>query len=466
MDIKDINNEFPTIEYFNENPKGHRLERHVKNKFPDFYAYLLNNYPSDLKWMEKLYRYFHNVNETPVCIECGSPVKFWNFDKGYFQYCCQKCSNNSSIKMNKTIQTMKKKYGVNNASKLQFVKDKKDATMEKHYGVKHLFQSKEYQQKLKEKIKEKYGVEYIQQSPEIKEKTRRTNIERYGGTGMESTILKEKVKATNLERYGVEYAYQIPGIYDKMKKTCLERYGAENIFASPEFKDWLKRYNLERYGNEYSICSQSVKDKIKQTMIDRYGVENPSHIAGVRDKARQTTFDRYGKEYYPQTHEYHELMNEIIDDVVKKRYQTQKKNKSFNTSKIEQQFKQWLDDNCINYMKEHKSEDYPFRCDFYFPDQDLYLEIQGHQTHGGHPFDPNNQEDQDKLKKLQEKDRHNIIKVWTIRDPLKRQWARDHGLNWMEVFTTNINDLITRVKPLLFRHNKNIIENETLNRTN
>ena len=184
-------------------------------------------------------------------------------------------------------------------------------------------------------------------------------------------------------------------------------------------------------------------------MLDKYGVYNPSNIDGVREKAKQTTLERYGKEYYTQTDEYHHMMNEIIDDVVQKRYQTHKKNNSFNTSKIEKEFKQWLDDNNINYIKEYHSNDYPFRCDFYFPDHDLYLEIQGHQTHGKHPFNPKNEDDIKTLHKLQEKDRYNMIKIWTIRDPMKRQWAKDHNLNWHEVFTTKTSVLIDYIKPLL-----------------
>ena len=433
---------FPSINYFITNPKGHRLEKHIRNNFPEFYKVLYDNYPENLTWTERLYWYFYNLKDFPKCIECGKDVKFKGFDYGYFQYCCHDCSNHSLTKAGKTKSTIIDRYGVDNISKLDFIKRKKENTLENHYGIKYLFQSTDYQRYVKSKVKEKYGVEYASQSKEIKEKIRATNLERYGGNGMESPVLKEKIKTTNLERYGVENPYQIPVVVEKRKKKCIEKYGVENPFNSNKFKEWLKQYNIVHYGQEYVIGSKEIKEKIKNTMLDKYGVENPSNIEGIRDKAKQTTKERYGKEYYTQTEEYHELMNSIIDEVNKKRYNTHKKNGTFNTSKIERDFAHWLDDNGINYIKEYKSEKYPFRCDFYFPDKNVYLEIQGHQTHGKHPFDPNNEDDLKLLKKLQEKDRYNMIKVWTIRDPLKRQWAKEHNLNWHEVFTIKLTDLI------------------------
>ena len=129
-------------------------------------------------------------------------------------------------------------------------------------------------------------------------------------------------------------------------------------------------------------------------------------------------------------------------------YNTRKRNKTFNTSKIEQEFKKYLEDNDINFKYQYKSEPYPFNCDFYFPDYDLYFEIQGHWGHGKHPFDENNEDDLNILNIWKEK--QNIrpqykmsIKVWTESDPYKRQIAKEHNLNWAEVFSIDIKDVIS-----------------------
>lgn len=81
---------------------------------------------------------------------------------------------------------------------------------------------------------------------------------------------------------------------------------------------------------------------------------------------------------------------------------------------------------------------YPFPCDFYISELDLYIEYQGFWTHGKHPFNINDQED--KLKLLEWKNKNTkmyncAINTWTIRDPLKRKTAKENNLNWVEFFT-------------------------------
>lgn len=42
---------------------------------------------------------------------------------------------------------------------------------------------------------------------------------------------------------------------------------------------------------------------------------------------------------------------------------------------------------------QYKSDLYPFLCDFYIPELDLYIECQGTWVHGKKPFEPNNKSD-------------------------------------------------------------------------
>ena len=105
-----------------------------------------------------------------------------------------------------------------------------------------------------------------------------------------------------------------------------------------------------------------------------------------------------------------------------------------NTSNIEPK-------NNISYKSQYTSKEYPFHCDFYFPNKKLYLEIQGSWVHGKHPF--GSCEGDDKLLNQYKKKNSNyynqVIKIWTQSDPLKRETARKNGLNWVEVFTNDVN---------------------------
>lgn len=60
---------------------------------------------------------------------------------------------------------------------------------------------------------------------------------------------------------------------------------------------------------------------------------------------------------------------------------------------------------------------YPFNCDFYIKSKDLFIEYQGHYTHGYEPFNPENIEH---LKYLEMMNSKNIdMKTWVVRDPYK-----------------------------------------------
>lgn len=90
---------------------------------------------------------------------------------------------------------------------------------------------------------------------------------------------------------------------------------------------------------------------------------------------------------------------------------------------------------------------YPFACDFYIIDKNLYVEIQGNWTHGPHPFDKNNKEDISILNNWKEKNTPyylSAIKNWTINDPHKREVAKNNKLNFLEIFTQDVNDLIKK----------------------
>ena len=124
-------------------------------------------------------------------------------------------------------------------------------------------------------------------------------------------------------------------------------------------------------------------------------------------------------------------------EILAKQYATKSKNKSFNTSKAEENYyKGLIEIYGIDDVKRQYNEDprYPFACDFYIPSEDLFIELNAHWSHGGHPFDETNLDDIYKLEQWQEKAEtsvyyKNAIIVWTERDPLKIKIAKNNNLN-------------------------------------
>ncbi len=395
MDIPDIN----TL-------KGNFLGRlYIQKHYHEFYQYLLDKYKHILvkKFSEYLYLYHHDMTDRPKCKCCGNTVNYIDFAHGYRTYCSVKCQTNSQETIEKSKHSKKKRYGEHH----ELITLKTKQTKSQRYGDPNYNNV----EKNRQTCLERYGVEHPIQSNEIKERMIETCIEKYGvDNPMKNKEISKKSLNNKIEKYGIDNISN----QNKTRQTCQNRYGVNNVSFIPEVIKKIELTKLERYGDKY----YSNREKAKQTMIEKYGVENVIVLPEIQDKI----------------------------------YKTKKKRKTFILSSIELQFKKWLDEHKINYTYQYKNEKYPFICDFYFPNIDLYLEIQGNWVHGKHPYDEHNIDDCELLQKWINKNTSyyiQAIQTWTIRDPQKRQWAKDHNLNWKEVFTYKLDELIEQVKDII-----------------
>lgn len=125
-----------------------------------------------------------------------------------------------------------------------------------------------------------------------------------------------------------------------------------------------------------------------------------------------------------------------------KEYLTKKKNNSFNKSSKEEEFYKYLLNENINktiYRQYKDINRYPFYCDFYILEDDLFIELNLHWTHGGRPFDSNDEECLKQLEIWQEKAKtsqfyQNAIQTWTVRDVEKQRIAKENNLNYKIIY--------------------------------
>ena len=153
------------------------------------------------------------------------------------------------------------------------------------------------------------------------------------------------------------------------------------------------------------------------------------HSNNNRDKAFITISKKYGSKenFYKLIHSKGDL--------------TKGKNNTFNTSKPELLYLEYLKSvySPADVFTHYKSANYPFYCDFYIKSEDRYIELNLHWTHGGRPYDPNDEECQKQLAIWQEKAKtsqfyKNAIETWTVRDVAKLNWAREHNLNYEVIY--------------------------------
>lgn len=260
----------------------------------------------------------------------------------------------------------------------------------------------------------------------VKEKLQKSLIEKHGGIGFASKEISASVENTCLEKYGVRNYSQTEEYSRKVKDTLLQKYGKESYFQTEEGKKRIREGWTQNYGG-VGFASQEFQNKHKQLMLEKHGVEN-----------------------YAQSEEYHQRYPGILN----KRLNTMREHKTFRSSKMEKKLEAKLRELFPDLKTQYKSELYPFKCDFYIPSLDLYIEYNGTWTHGYKFFDKNDENDIIRLNELKEKVEKSkfytiAIEIWTVRDVLKLETAIKNNLNYVAWFNEEqANDWIEAQKKI------------------
>ena len=208
-------------------------------------------------------------------------------------------------------------------------------------------------------------------------------------------------------------------------------------------------------------CSKNCPSVIEYNKSTLQNAQIISRRKESREKAVNTTKKKHNGNFWSD-----EQLKRIQENIVKNRKIINEKNKakikecieefkslsgkgiSGCSSKVEIDFYKYLINTFgfENVDPQHYDNQYPYSCDFFIPGLNLYIEIQGSWTHGKHPFNPDDKKDNEKLNYWKSKDSeyyNNAIYTWTDLDVRKRVCARDNHLNYLEIFSNNIEDCIT-----------------------
>ena len=333
-------------------------------------------------------------------IDCRLNDNIPNRISFYIKYNCIKCDTS-------VIKNLDRKSRISRESVfLCKTCHSKHAFFEK-YGVENPSQSEDIKEKKKKTCLINYGVDNPMKSIEIKEKAINTNIKKYGnkcslhGNNQKETeqvfinkygvnnpnkldSVKNKIKKTKLDRYNDEnYTNR-----EKAKQTNSDRYGVDNYAKTKEFKERVKDTCLEKYGVDHHLKCKSVKEKRKYTTKKHFNVENVFQSNEIKNKIKQTNLDKYG-ECFPWNTE--EAINKRKNTLISK-YGTVNVNHKYLIddmrldSSWEVAFYIYHKDknHIIKHGKEIKSFSYTYKTreHFYEPDFKIgnkYYEIKGDQ---------------------------------------------------------------------------------------
>lgn len=202
----------------------------INKYYPEFAQYLLDRFPEDLKWTERMYWYYNNIKDYPKCPICGNKLRFYNFTIGYQKYCSAKCSNSAPEKIQKTKNICHEKYGGMGMSS-EILKSRAEKTCREKYGVSNAFHSEE-----------------------IRKKAQNTILERHGGFGNANKEAQRKYKETMIKRYGVENIMQNEEHKEKMQQNNLRKYGVRSTWQLPQaIKAHVEYHHQMTYRNHPDV---------------------------------------------------------------------------------------------------------------------------------------------------------------------------------------------------------------------
>lgn len=221
----------------------------------------------------------------------------------------------------------------------------------------------------------------------------------------------------------------------------------------PTFGSYVRKSGLTFSDEALKIISKNRYDKKSRTMINKSLEEKAqiySKFKATLDSTPKDVKDAYIKQRQITKSRYtYEQKQHRIDAMNK----TKRQNKSFNTSKPQDNLKLWLISQYgeDNVFCEYKDVRYPYYCDFYIKSEDLFIELNAHFTHGKHPFDSSNEDDAAMLEYLQSKPQiyidkksqkekksyyNRVINVWTVRDPVKIETAIRNHLKMIVIYAS------------------------------
>ena len=238
--------------------KNYVIRKHYYNninKYKNITNYLNNRYNDSISLRETIGRMIYKIEIRPICKECGKPVMFIRFNKNeiiYRQFCSLKCAGKNEENKNNIKKTWINKYGVDHVFKLSYIREKSKNTLKKHYGVDNPLKS-----------------------DKIKNKVFNTNVQKYGSIcPLNNEIIKEKSKNTLKKHYGVDIGFKSEIIKERIKNTSIKKYGVEQPYAS----ETAKQNRIKTLKEKYNVTNISqcdiVKEKKKQTCLKRFGVDN------------------------------------------------------------------------------------------------------------------------------------------------------------------------------------------------
>lgn len=341
-------------EYLNNNTEiylksGYSISL-LKKHHLEFYNELIN-IPlfknNDFHWKKMIYYILNDLHELQLCKICQkNEAVFKGINIGYSRCCSVLCSRRDPVWKKKSKQnvdyekrtklfkkTFLEKYGVENPSQLQEIKNKKKDTCFKNYGYDHPLKipkikkivsqknseiSEQTQNKIKETCIKKYGVEHYSKTKEYKEYISSLwddkDYRQFRIQKIKQFFIDNPEQREIIGQRTKEYWANLPPDDRKEFGKLMQRIQREihsNIKKSKEITNKQKQSLIKNCPEEILIelnikrTDINAANKIRQYYMEigtlqKYGVKSVFELSDIQTKAKNTIQEKYGVENISQ----------------------------------------------------------------------------------------------------------------------------------------------------------------------
>lgn len=303
------------------------------------------------------------------------------------------------------------------------------AGMIAQYGTDNPFKLDDFQEKAAQTREERYGARYTLAEGSVfadeARKKGQESLEPIRRAKRERTLARKKREREERQRERALYGHHRRTLTDEEKVVVNERRIATS---------------QSRYGVDHPSQRASFRQSVSQYMTD------PENQRRIRAKTVATNQERYGVAYFTQLPEHRLEQSHRMSDPAHQRriLSTKRENGTLSTSSSEDALYgllvEYANQHDMTVVRQYRDEKrYPFAVDFYIPERELFIELNGSWSHGGHWYEADREMDQRTvqtwLKKGKKSKYYRVaLETWIKRDVRKREAARKAQLNYVTLW--------------------------------
>ena len=385
---------------------------------------------STYKLKTRIFWILNDLHDFPSCANCKQQIRrdINSLLLPKYKYCCSKCAHESQEMIYACKNTKLKRYGNPTYNNSQQISQTMQARSSSAKAL--------TRRKFKQSCLEHFGVDNPARCDEVIEKSKSARRIKNNGN-YESLETKMKRKQTFIEHYGVDNNMKSNVGKAAWLESVRLKHNDQTLTSTTQLEEVKQksRDTFKTHMQNESFRNERAR-KLKMSSDEKFGKDNYMN----RELAKKTMIERHGVPFPMMSSESRSKIN--FEEVHRKANETKRLHGTFNTSRLEEDAFQLLvlrfgNDDII---RQHKTEEYPFYCDFYVKSIDTYIECNFHWTHGKHPFDSSRKEDIEVAASLKEKAKTskfygNALNAWTKLDCKKRDVAKMNNLKFFEFFT-------------------------------